>query len=103
MMNLVKTEGIILGETNYSESSKILKVLTKDYGMISIMSKGCRNIKSKLRSVSTIFTYGDFHLYYKEQGISVLTGVDIKNTFLRLQSDIEKISYASFLLVNNRT
>ena len=97
-MNLVKTEGIILGETNYSESSKILKVLTKDFGMISIMSKGCRNIKSKLRSVSTIFTYGDFYLYYKEQGISVLTGVDIKNTFLSLQSDIEKISYASFLL-----
>lgn len=97
-MNLVKTEGIILGETNYSESSKILKVLTKDYGMISIMSKGCRNIKSKLRSVSTIFTYGDFHLYYKEQGISTLVGVDLKNTFLNLQKDISKISYASYLL-----
>ncbi len=97
-MNLVKTEGIVLGETNYSESSKILKVLTKDYGMISIMSKGCRNIKSKLRGVSTIFTYGDFHLYYKEQGISTLVGVDLKNTFLNLQKDISKISYASYLL-----
>ncbi|MDE5587485.1 MAG: DNA repair protein RecO [Bacilli bacterium] len=97
-MNLVKTEGIVLGQTNYSESSKILKVLTKDYGMISIMSKGCRNIKSKLRGVSSIFTYGDFHLYYKEQGISTLVGVDIKNTFLNLQKDISKISYASYLL-----
>ena len=97
-MNLVKTEGIVLGETKYSESSKILKVLTKDYGMISILSKGCRNIKSKLRSVSTIFSYGDFHIYYKEQGLSTLTGVDIRNTFLNLQTDIEKISYASFLL-----
>lgn len=97
-MNIIKTEGIVLGQTNYSESSKILKVLTKDYGMISIMSKGCRNLKSKLRGVSSIFTYGDFHLYYKEQGISILVGVDVKNSFLNLQCDIEKITYGSYLL-----
>ena len=97
-MNLVKTEGIVLGETNYSESRKILKVLTKDYGMISILSKGCRNIKSKLRGVSSIFSYGDFHLSYKEKGLSTLLGVDIRNSFLKLQRDIERITYASYLL-----
>ena len=69
-MKIVKTEGIIVGETNYSESSKILKVLTKDYGLISVMSKGCRNIKSKLRGVSNKLTYGTFNFYYKENGIS---------------------------------
>lgn len=42
-MEIINTEGIVLGEVNYSESSKILKVFTKDYGLISIMSKGCRN------------------------------------------------------------
>lgn len=97
-MELVKTEGIILGDTNYSESSKILKVLTKDYGIISIMSKGCRNLKSKLRGVSGILTYGNFHIYYKEQGISTLVGVDVLNSFLTIQTDIEKISYASYFL-----
>ena len=97
-MNLVKTEGIVLGETNYSESSKILKVLTKEYGMISIMSKGCRNLKSKLRGVSSLFVSGDFHFSYRESGISTLISVDIKNSFLKLQSDIEKITYASYLL-----
>ena len=97
-MNLTKTEGIVLRATNYSESSKILKVLTKEYGMISIMSKGCRSLKSKLRGVSMPMSYGIFHIYYKENGISTLCAVDIKNSFLPLQKDIEKISYADYLL-----
>ena len=51
-MKIDSFEGIILTETNYSESSKILNVLTEDRGVIGIMSKGCRNIKSILRGVS---------------------------------------------------
>ena len=65
-MEIVKTEGIVIGETNYSESSKILKVLTKNYGIISIMSKGCRNLKSKLRGVSSKLVYATFQFYYKD-------------------------------------
>ena len=49
-MEIKKLEGIVLSETNYSESSKILNVLTKENGIIGVMSKGCRKIKSPLRS-----------------------------------------------------
>lgn len=97
-MKIESVEGIILSETNYSESSKILNVLTKEYGLIGIMSKGCRNIKSKLRGVSRKLVYGTFHIYYKSNGLSTLIGVDIKNSFSKLLTDLEKISYASFLL-----
>lgn len=97
-MEIVKTEGIVLGETNYSESSKILRILTKEYGLISVMSKGCRNVKSKLRGVSSKLTYADFHIYYKENGISTLIGADIKNTLRTILSSIDKISYVSYLL-----
>lgn len=97
-MKIVKTEGIIVGETNYSESSKILKVLTKDYGLISVMSKGCRNIKSKLRGVSNKLVYGNFNLYYKETGISTLISVDIIDTLRLIITDINKVSYVSYIL-----
>lgn len=97
-MKIVKTEGIIVGETNYSESSKILKVLTKDYGLISVMSKGCRNIKSKLRGVSNKLIYGTFNFYYKENGISTLISVDVINTLRNIMMDINKISYVSYIL-----
>ena len=97
-MKIESVEGIVLSEVNYSESSKILNVFTPDYGLIGIMSKGCRNMKSKLRGVSRKLLYGTFHIYYKEKGLSTLIGVDIINSFSNTLKDLEKVSYASYLL-----
>ena len=97
-MEIKKVEGIVISETNYSESSKILNVLTKDLGIIGIVSKGCRKIKSNLRSVSCKLTYGNFNISYKKDGISTLISVDVIDSFNKIKTDITKISYASFLL-----
>jgi len=97
-MQVVKTKGIIVSDTNYSESSKILNVLTKEYGLIGIMSKGCRNMKSKLRSTSMKFTYGYFHINYKEDGISTLIEVDVINEFKNIKTNLTKIGYSSYLI-----
>lgn len=97
-MKLQKIEGIIVSETNYSESSKILNILTKDYGLISAISKGCRKIKSKLRSVSTKLTYGYFHVNYKENGLSNIIAVDVINGFKNIISDLTNISYATYMM-----
>ena len=97
-MKIESFEGIVLSETNYSESSKILNVLTDKHGLIGVMSKGCRNMKSKLRGVSRKLIYGTLHVYYKENGLSTLIGIDVKNSFSKTMMDLEKISYASFIL-----
>lgn len=95
---MIEVEGIVVSETNYSETSKVLNVMTKEQGLIGIISKGCRNIKSPLRSVSTKLTYGKFIIYYKEGKLSTLKEVTIINHFKNLKKDITKISYASYLL-----
>jgi len=97
-VEIVKSMGIILKEINYSESSKILTVFTKEYGKIGILSKGCRNIRSKLRSVSTRLIYGFFHFYYQPNGLSTLICVDVENTFSHILSSIDDIAYANYLL-----
>lgn len=97
-MKIESIEGIILSETNYSESSKILNVLTKEYGLIGIISKGCRNMKSKLRGVSRKLLLGTIHIYYKPNGLSTLIGIDVINSYSKTLMDLEKISYASFIL-----
>lgn len=96
-MKIEKVTGIVLSDTNYSESSKILNVLTKEHGKIGIISKGCRNLKSSLRSVSSKLTYGYFNIYYKKEGLSVLISVDIINDFSNIKQDLFKIGYATFL------
>ena len=92
ILKLECVEGIVLSETNYSESSKILNVFTKEYGVIGIMSKGCRNMKCKLRGVSRKLLYGKFHIYYKKEGLSTLKDVDVIHSFSKLLIDLEKVS-----------
>lgn len=98
VLKLECVEGIVLSETNYSESSKILNVFTREHGLIGIMSKGCRNMKCKLRGVSRKLLYGKFHIYYKKDGISTLTAVDVVESYSKLLTDLEKVSYAFYLL-----
>lgn len=93
-----KVEGIVVGERSYSETSKILDVFTKKYGIIGVLSKGCKRMKSPLRSVSEKLTYGDFHIFYKENKLSTLSSVDVKDIFKNIKKDIKKISYAAYLL-----
>ena len=98
MAEIKSIEGIIIGDTNYSESSKILNVFTKEYGIIGIMSKGCRRLKSNLRVVSQKLSYGIFNIYYKENGLSTLISVDTKLFFKNILTDISKIGYSTYLI-----
>lgn len=97
-MNIIEVEGIIASETNYGETSKIINVITKEKGLIGIMAKGCKNIKSPLRSVTSKLTYGTFIIYYKEDKLSTLKEVSVLNSFKNLKKDISGISYAAYML-----
>lgn len=92
-----KVEGIVLDERKYGETSKIIQVFTKEYGIIGVLAKGASTMKSKLRGVTGKLTYGVFQLYYKENKLSTLVGVDIIDSLSSIRTDITKISYATFL------
>ena len=36
---MIEVEGIVVSETNYSETSKVLNVMTKEQGLIGIIPK----------------------------------------------------------------
>ena len=74
---VTKVEGIVLNEKAYSETSKIINVITKEYGVIGILAKGALSLKSPLRSVTGKLTYGYFYIYYKENKLSILKSVDV--------------------------
>ena len=94
----VKTKGIVLSETPYSETSKILNVLTDDYGLIGIISKGCRNIKNKLRGVSNKMNYCEYTINYKEKGLSTLIEGSTINSFKNIYIDMKKAMFAFYLI-----
>lgn len=96
-MKIEKVEGIIVNEKDFGETSKIVDILTKEHGLISVMAKGVKKLKSTLRGVTTKLTYGYFHIYYKEGKISTLIDADVINSFKSIRSDLLRISYASFI------
>lgn len=96
-MKLEKVKGIIIKDINYKESSKILHILTREYGNIGVISKGCRNMKSKLRSVSSKLTYGYFYISKKDE-LSSLIEVDIIDDLKNIKKDFSKIGYLSYLV-----
>ncbi len=97
-MKIVDVKGLVLNETNYSDSSKILNVLTSEYGLVGIISKGCRNLKSKLRGSSRKLVYGTFHFYYKENALSTLISIDVISDYPKTVMNLENVVYASYLL-----
>ncbi len=91
-------EGIVVSETPYSESSKIINILTKDAGIVGIMAKGAKRIKSPLRVATEKFTLGTFNVYYHKDKLSTLVSADISNPLRNIKSDIIKIGYLTYIV-----
>ena len=93
---LKQIKGYVIRTIDYQDSSRILNVLTED-GIVAIISKGCKNVKSSLRLVSQKLIYGEFVIYYKEKGMSTLKEGTIINEFSNIKKDLTRFSYFSYI------
>ena len=91
-------EGIIISEKSYSETSKLITLITKEHGVINLLAKGAKTLKSPLRSTTSKLTHGYFNIIYKESKLSTLKEVDIIEYYKNIKKDINKISYATYIL-----
>ena len=94
---LCEVEGFILSETSYGETSKIVNVWTKKYGVIGIMCKGAKSLKSKNRVSTMRFSYAKFNIYLKQGKLSTLVSADVINPLKKIRGDITLIGYLSYL------
>ena len=65
-MPLVSTRGVILQVFPYSETSKILRVLTPDLGVRSVIAKGALRPKSRFGGLLEPFTEGGLEFLLRE-------------------------------------
>ena len=91
-----KIEGIIVNEYSFEETSKIINILTKN-GLIGVIAKGAKKIKSPFFSTTNRFTLGSFNILYKENALSKLVDSDIINDYRNIKKDIVKISYVTYI------
>lgn len=92
----IKTKGLILKQTSYGESGKILTVLTEEYGIISVNARGVRRYKSRQSAAAQVFCYNEFVLF-ASKGFYSLMSADIIESFYNLRNNIDGLSLASYL------
>lgn len=67
-------EGFVLDSSTYGESGRILKILTKDHGVMSVVATGVRELKSKMRGSMSILQIVNFE-YVEGREVNRLTGI----------------------------
>jgi DNA repair protein RecO (recombination protein O) len=65
-MSLVTTPAIVLHSFRYGETSKIVRLLTLDIGLQSVVAKGAMRPKSKFGASLEVMSEGAAHIYVKD-------------------------------------
>ena len=89
------TKGLVLREINYKESDKILTVLTREEGKLTVSARGCRKKGSPIAAASQLLVWSELTLY-EYQGRWVIKEAVIERGFEGVRGDLDKLSLASY-------
>jgi len=97
-MNIIKTPSIALRDYELSEQDKIVLFYTKKAGLIKVVVKGARKIKSRFAAAVQFPSYIDIFVYRKNS-LKIGTLTDCRRRFLfpKIKRDIFRFAYASHL------
>ena len=95
-MSLFKTSGVIIKSADYKENDKLLWIYTEELGKITAIAKGSKKNKSRLFSVTSPLCYSDY-VVFKGKNLFNLQEGKIINSFKGLMSNLDKLTYASYV------
>lgn len=93
---VIKTKGIVLSEVNFSESDKMLTILTPDLGRITCVAKGARKMQSPILSASQIFAFSELVLFRSKGDMYYINSAELIEAFYALRTDYDKLEAAMF-------
>jgi DNA repair protein RecO (recombination protein O) len=77
-VTLVVTEAIVLHAFDYRETSRILRLATRDYGIRSVMARGARRSKARFGSALDLFAEGSAQIVlHATRDLHTLTMFDV--------------------------
>lgn len=93
---LYTVDGLVLRSQNYGENDRLITILTKD-GKMTVIAKGARSLKSKVKNLTEPFVYANFELNQRDKGIPWIKGGSLNHAFYELRNDIEKLFLATYI------
>ncbi|MHC5164459.1 MAG: DNA repair protein RecO [Planctomycetota bacterium] len=94
----IKDTAICLRMVNYSETSQVVTLFTRDSGKVAAMAKGSRRAKSSFDGPIEVFSFGEVMFIIKESGgqLATLTEFDQQPRFRLLSQNLNALNAALF-------
>jgi DNA repair protein RecO (recombination protein O) len=95
-MALLATDAVVLHAFDYLESSRILRLVTRDGGVRSALAKGMRRASRRFGSAVDLFAQGSAQLYTKPgRDLDTLSAFDVTQARPLLAGDLGRFTGAS--------
>jgi len=98
-LETIITDGLVLRQTNYDETHRILTIFTRELGVVSAIARGVRKHKSHQGGAAQFLCYSQFTLCKNSSrsDMYALQGASLHDSFYDIGSDIVKLSLANYL------
>ena len=97
-MPLVSTPAIVLATLRYGETSKIVRLATRDHGVQSAIAKGALRPKSRFGASLQVLSAGQAQIILSERrDLHLLTAFDLGSLPVRITRDVGRYATATVL------
>jgi DNA repair protein RecO (recombination protein O) len=95
-MSLVVTDAIVLHAADYLESSRILRLATRDAGVQSVLARGARGSRKRFGGGLDLFVEGEATLQLRPgRELQTLTGFEVTRVHTAIAGDLERFAAAA--------
>lgn len=91
----IKTEALVLRETEYKDHDKLLTLLTKEHGRLTVRARGVKGKTSKIKAGCQLLCFSEFTLK-DYQGFYYVSEAESIQMFPELRDNLELLSLASY-------
>jgi DNA repair protein RecO (recombination protein O) len=97
-MPLVSTPAVVLSALRYGETSKIVRLATREHGVQSAIAKGAYRPRSRFGAALQLLSTGQAHLILSDRrDLHILTAFDLQALHVDLARDLDRYAAASAL------
>lgn len=97
-MPLISTSAIVLSAMRYGETSKIVRLATRDHGVQSAIAKGALRPRSRFGAALQPLSGGQAHLLLSDRrDLHILTGFDVVTLPVRLTTEVPRYATGTAL------
>ena len=97
-MPLIVTQAIVLHAFDYLETSRVLRLITREGGVMSVIAKGARRTRGRVGTGVDLFVEGEAQIYVKStRDLHTLSAFDVSESRAGLALEMTRFTAASAL------